>query len=300
MKQALRILLGIATLSLGIHGSVASGAPALDLSRAWFEPSLTTNNDPVCAGVLARARKKFLSDAPWIEYSGGFGNVLSPESNQPGVLEPIQLGALDTEPVWEVDTGRGGRVARFRDNIVVTSADTRLYLQFLSKWDCGGACESQRLVVSDRALPFSLPEVPTQDLPFVSTPVSSSWSIYKGPRESYYAVGIVERQMQVYRVTHPREWALSCEVSVEPINARESSDPSTQAVVRALDELEGAVQGLARGAGNCGSLGTARRWVRDVHESLTQSLFRPWAIREVQAAQQAITATVTTIETLSI
>lgn len=273
MTRILRRLFVAALLYFNVSGGIAA-TESPDLSHAWFEPMLTTKSDAICPDALAGAKKKFVSRAPWIE---PFDDVLgSQDSGQAGALQLVRWDDLERAPVSDADLRTGNRTAASRENVIMTSGGMQLYVRLFRRIGCGGACDSHRLVVSDQALPDVLPEVATSQFQFASSPHAVSWSIYRAS-ESYYAVGIVEGQLQVYRITHPRVWALSCEIELVPPNVRESSDAATRQAVRSLEALENAVNDVGGGAGNCGSANTDGRWRSYFHQALTQVLFRPWA-----------------------
>jgi hypothetical protein len=234
-----RIQVSLALLLLVCAGP----GETLDLAHAWFEPSLTTNRDPICATAFASTKAKWASTERWDDYDGD------------------ALGLEESEP---------DSLVRESGTIILTSGSTELNVRRVRHGGCGGACEAYALAVSDNALPDS-----------ATTPVSRWWSVYR-IGEHHYAAGLVEKQLQVYRLTRPREWALSCEIQVEPIEVRQSTETATQIAIRSLDALEAAVTGVGGGSGSsCGSLATNARWTSYFHDRLTQTLFRPWAVKEL-------------------
>ncbi len=110
-------------------------ADDLDLKHAWFKPTLTVHEDPVCPAFLDAAREGFLSTVAidsWIDET---------DLKQAG-LEAVDVSSLDTEHIDSAaPPGITGinRSANGFDASFIVVAGTKLYITFHRNAGCGGA-----------------------------------------------------------------------------------------------------------------------------------------------------------------
>lgn len=254
MRTRLTILiLTFALIPVSCSAGETSSADKLNLKSPWFSPSSTIDADAICASILSGVREHFKSSDDWDSY-------------------PAHSSELFIE-----------RIDNPRESPLIDSDGARLYAYFQNINGCGGACETAQVLVSDEPFPegrFSRSDLESlDDSQIASTPQAPTWNIYKANSGLHYVVGVVDRHLQVYKVTAPREWRKSCDIALAPERLRDSTDLGVRAAVQSLDALNAAVHGLTRGAGNCGSMQTAGRWNALVEDSLEQTLYRPWALR---------------------
>ncbi len=256
-------------------------ADDLDLKNAWFKPTLTVHEDPVCSAFLDAAREGFLSTVAidsWIDGT---------DLKQAG-LEAVDISSLDTEHIdYPVPPGVAGinTSAKGFDASFIVVAGTKLYIYFHSNGGCGGACESQGVNVStDATLAFRY--MPTSS-DAVETPTAESWALYRRGRDDYYLVGAVQDHIQVYRVVAPPHWKLTCDIAGAPEDLEKSANPEDRSVAASIRALEMAVTRLSgNGGGNCGSMATPSRWAFDVHNGLFQTIYRPWTLHSVGSSSE--------------
>jgi hypothetical protein len=99
-------------------------------------------------------------------------------------------------------------------------------------------------------------------------------------------MGVVQAHLQAYKIRPPQSWRLSCDIALTPDRLRESTDRTVQTALKSVDALNVAIQGLSRGAGDCGSMHTAFRWRQNVEDALHQALYRPWSLRWPENVRQ--------------
>jgi Ankyrin repeats (3 copies) len=245
-----------------------SNPNGLDLKSAWFMPSLKTSADGMCESILSDVQLHFKTSKHWEGNSDGSGEYFTGLKKIPG---PFRNGMGSDPTVRPVADDP-------RTFVIDSSRATRVYAHFQNQIGCGGACDMEKVLVSERRLTQSESENPAL---FGSTPNARAWTIYKSRKSgNHYIIGIVEDQMHVYKISTPKNWRLSCEITLMPKNLRGSNDLDLQAAASAIDTLNAAVLGMSRGSGDCGSAATAVRWRDRVQHALNQTLYRPWALRD--------------------
>lgn len=161
-----------------------------------------------------------------------------------------------------------------RQFVFTSSNGSKLFGYFMNHGGCGGACETEQLLISDEKFPKGAPDGQSS----AYTPAAPGWSLLKNRKGTLFAQGIVDGHSQLFRIVSPKNWHLSCDVVLKPDNLQESNNPEVQAVVNEIGALITTTGGLSRGAGNCGSMGTAWRWQNDVKKNLYETIYRPWVV----------------------
>ena len=230
----------------------------VDIQRAWFKPKLTVNADPICNTLLLATRTKFLSLDSQYGDLVGFTRISGPFQNNKDSNSGIQF--LEDDP---------------RQFIFTSSSGSKLFGDFMNIGGCGGGCETEKLLISDEKFPAG---APADRQSTASTPAAPGWSLLKDHKDSLYAQGIVDGHSQLFRIVSPKNWHLSCDIALKPDNLQESNKSEVQAVVKEIKALITVTGGLSRGAGNCGSMGTAWRWQNNVKENLYETIYRPWTL----------------------
>ena len=232
----------------------------MSLAKAWFTPSLIVNHDAICGAILAGTRTKFATSFSWESHEG---NAFPGLTQVPGPFEGASGGDADfqedpTDPTLFILHQRTGQ---------------NLYVHFQNNPGCGGACESESVWVSAQP-----PREGGDDRGDAATPAAAAgWEIYRSAKGDYYLVGTDEGRQEVYKVVAPKNWRLSCAVSLAPERLQQTKNPSVLnalAAIRALDDTVGAMAG---GAGYCGTMATSGRWRGDTQAALEETLYRPWA-----------------------
>jgi hypothetical protein len=181
-----------------------------------------------------------------------------------GINDPHEEGGgADTAQVDPNDASR---------SIFIGPDKKRSFVSFKVVMGCGGACETVSAGVSGEPDGESGKEAP------VSTPEAASWSIYKTDDGEHYILGIVDADLEAYRITSPKDFALSCRITLAPDERQKSADLSLRVASIAVNELNAASVGLTRSGLDCGSAAFGYRRERDVQEALTQTLYRPWLL----------------------
>lgn len=265
--------LGLLSLALLVTNARASNAPdvsAVDLSQAWFVPALVADNDPVCESVLGDIRQHFRSSDAWIlGYVEGSVNF----TNLKPLAGPFQDGRPPdpTMHVMQED------LRAFELN---EPDGSKLYIFFQTNPGCGGACESEQVLVSDQ--PLFRHSSQNDKGRAATTPAAvswPSWSPYRDDGGAHFVTGLVEGHLQVYRIVSPKRWHVSCDVAVQPDRLLDSPDPAVRAVLETLDTFKRAIEGLTRGDGDCGTMHTRSRWSSNQQDALYEALYRPWAMQ---------------------
>lgn len=252
---------------MSAHASDAPGDSAVDLSRAWFVPALVADNDPVCESVVGDVRQHFRSSDGW-----NLGRVRGSVSftNLDRLAGPFQGGEPPDSRIQVMEEDP----RTFRLN---QPDGSTLYVHFKTNPGCGGACESEQVLVSDLPL-FTRSSQNDKDRA-ATTPATGSWWLYRNDGDAHYVVGMVEGHLQVYRIVTPTRWQVSCDVAVQPDRLLDSPDPAIRTVLETLGAFKRAIEGLTRDAGLCGAMRTASRWSSYQQEALYQALYRPWALQ---------------------
>jgi tetratricopeptide (TPR) repeat protein len=243
----------------------AAAAPTVDLSRAWFTPSLAVNQDEICGEILSATRTKFSSSSSWRHLED---EAFPRLTRIPGPFE----NSVPGDSVFQPDTDS-------RRFILSERGGHKLYIYFQDNNGCRGACDSQQVWVSEEPLPDDGSDWTAHSSQRRTTPAAEAWVIFKSDRGHYYLLGIVNGREEVYKVTTPKAWLLSCAVTLAPEHFTESERPSMKEAVRAIEALDDTVAAMAGGEGPCGNgASPIRLWRSDTRETLYQTLYRPWAI----------------------
>ena len=238
--------IGIAVVTvLATIVSASEGTASTAADAPWFQPTLTSTNDGVCDAILTGVRSRAtdydgLKAAPPFFSDDDRGNSsIQSVPDHPELLALVRRGAAP------------------------------LYVEHIRNPGCGGACESESLglhatLQSDGGQTGS------------STPASDGWTIYESNSNRYFVVGVVNRQLEVYRVGSDAQWQLACRVQLEP-DLNHSADPRVQQAAASLHSLRDAAEDMARGEGYgmCGTMHTDGRWAGDFQHALDQVLFEP-------------------------
>jgi len=235
-------------------------AKSVDAQTSWFKPLLTENNDPVCESLLGDVQQKFFSETSFTEAYGiqGHGYAKTGE-----ILN------------WKIEAGLGrGEISAYGKTY---------YLDYLRHPGCGGACETNQPLVSDKPFPedgdYDYREGLSNDAPPAN---SYEYTIARRSADDVYlfVVENTERRISVYHLAREGRWQLACKVATSPVEVTKVALIKDDKVVSSLQVLQQKVFGLMGGAGDCGSSATHWRWKGDVLEAMQAVLYRPWALRE--------------------
>jgi len=225
--------------------SANAGTASTEADGPWFQPTLTSKNDAVCDAILKGA-KSHTTDYDGLKAAPTFfsGDDRGDSSVQ-SVPDHPELLAL------------------------VRPGIAPLYVEHIRNPGCGGACESESLGLHTTAQS-------DEGQTGASTPASEGWTIYESNSKRHFVVGIVDRQLEVYRAGSNAQWQLACRVQLEP-DLNHSADPRVQKVTASLHSLRDAAEEMARGEGYgmCGTMHTDGRWAGDFQHALDQVLFDP-------------------------
>lgn len=225
--------------------SAGEGTASTRADVPWFQPTLTSKNDGVCDAILTGARSHatdydgLKAAPPFFAGDDRGSSSIQSVPDHPELLALVRRGAAP------------------------------LYVEHIRNPGCGGACESESLglhttVQSDGGQTGS------------STPASDGWTVYESNSKRYFAVGVVDRHLEVYRAGSDAQWQLACRVQLEP-DLDHSADPQVQKATASLHSLRDAAEDMARGEGYgmCGTMHTDGRWAGDFQHALDQVLFDP-------------------------
>jgi hypothetical protein len=244
-----------------------AGAPVVNVENAWFTPQLITNSDPMCESLQADAKDQFFSGAAW---DVPYGEAKSYFTGMMRLPRPFE-GRVESSPTMQAVEGDPRQVK------LLEADGSVFYLFFRTNSGCGGACETVTVLASER--PFPSPAMRASEADYASTPAAPTWIPYRLTKGDHYVIGVVDGHLQIYRTAPKNSLHLACDIAVEPDKLRETRDSAIQAALTTIDAFRDSVNGLTRGAGNCGSMGTAYRWKAEVQRELYLALYRPWALR---------------------
>lgn len=251
-------------LVLGLlSSSAAVGAESLSVDRdaVWFKPSLSVNSAPVCAEILRVELDTFFSLRAQSEYAAdGF--------------EPVDLyKELNTVPQVEYVKAEHGT------QLVLTRPDSqRIFAKVTSQGGCGGACETQRILVADKLIEPSVRLA--HDDAWPSTPRAPRWRLYKAADGEFYAIGMTDDdRSRTYRLASPTSVEPTCEVILKPEKFSDNDNPAIQRAWQSMEALRQAYGSVSQEAGNCGSLRAHDRKYGYLERALKEALYRPWNSR---------------------
>jgi hypothetical protein len=248
-----------------------SRADSLDAKHAGFGPKLWVNAEPACSVFLAAARAGFQST----EALGPMPSSMEDSFKASG----LRLVDLSSSPYKE----DASEEADNEDVSSVVVNGTRLFLRFQTQNGCGGACESSAVLVSSDPTGLKARGRESSDSPIATTEYSrdESWSVYQDKRGAYYIAGISDDHLLAYRIADPKDWHVTCDVSLVPTDEF-LTQSSVAPTVGALSDLELATEKLTGGGGgSCGSMRTPDRWAQTMHHALLEAVYRPWASRSL-------------------
>lgn len=235
-------------------------ADGVYVQTSWFKPVLTENNDPVCKSLLGDVQQNFFSDT-------AFGKAYGIQGH--GYAETGKI--LD----WKIEAGLGrGEIAAYGKTY---------YLNYLKHHGCGGACETNQPLVSNKPFPedsdYAYREALAKDAPPAD---SYDYTIARRSADEVYLF-VVEntgRRISIYRLAQEGRWKPACKVATAPVEVTKVAPVKDDKVVDSLQAMQQKVYGLMRDAGDCGSMATHWRWKGNVRDALQTVLYRPWALRE--------------------
>ena len=238
-----------------------------DTSQFWFKPVLTVDKSPACATFLEATQKTFLTEASWETFPAG------PEGSIAG-FEAVELESLPKES----DDPESAAY------LMVDGA--KLFIGSSTFPGCGGACESQSMVIATQPAQLMRGDYLPNDENRVSTDSSPGpWKLFKDVHGSFYLAAVTGNAVQVIRVVAPKKWQVSCSITVMPAKMTEAPDPAVRSAAAAIEAFDNAASALAGDSGgNCGTMRTPGRWAGFRSESLAESLYRPWAVQSVTGA----------------
>jgi hypothetical protein len=264
-----KIALWFAPAWLTLYGAPASTAePAaalppvalqdLNLHRSWFKPVPARDADPICGALASDARRYFLTAGDWPAYAAA------------GMAEGTGLVRIASR------SGTATRVAELRtlsddpqQLILERPNQARLFLYFTAPPDCESGCDQKSLTVADQLI--------TAQAATAQTPGAEAWTLYRAPSNAWYAAGIVEQHLQLYALTTPQQWRLSCDVALTPYRLRQSLDPTARAALAAVDALHASARSLDA-AVPCSRKPSV--------QMLEPALFRPWQWLDASRQEQ--------------
>src|SRR5580698_2706652 len=223
------------TSHLALGGATPSGA---DAAHLWFTPTLVAGDAKLCGQVLAGVQKTFRTDARSIDLSE------DGDAGLKAVPHPF------TQDYDSVDASLGVEIdpADPRRQILTDRHGAKLYVFYRTLPGCGGACESEQLVVSDAPSPG--------DPARFETPAAESWSLFRTAEGDHLVAAQVEGHLRVYKLASPKNLKQSCDIALAPGDMHKSADARVRSSMAAIDEFNLAVQGLSRDEGWCGSMAT--------------------------------------------
>lgn len=239
--------------------------PREERDSAWFAPKLVTNNRPMCAAALEAERDTFF-------------NITDQEPPIAGLTSIT----TDDEVIEDPDVTV---VAEYPRELALTLPDrSQAYLYFFGYPGCGGACESasvridrQRIVDSQDHWSRRSLQLP-HDVPRTHRYGPDTWRVFKSSDGDFYLRGKLEYHTQWYRVAAADRWELACDIALKP-----DTGVADAKVLDAIGSLRLAADRIAGIPGDCGTMGTPRRWQQYRAEGLEAALYRPWAMVEQHA-----------------
>lgn len=233
----------------------------LDFSKAWYKPALIENNDTECSGILKDAQDKFFS-------STSFGAAYG--------IQGYGYSKTGTILDWTVVTGETrGQLEAYGKTF---------YLDYINNHGCGGACETNQPLVSDKPFPEKRDYAYLEELAADAPPAASyGYTIVETPKKMFYLfiVGSSEEyknQLLIYKLAPEARWKSACKISLAPEDIKQIEDPDLSSAVTSVNDLNQSVVPIFGDAGSCGTSAAHYLSKRYMLDAMEQALYRPWAL----------------------
>lgn len=239
------------------------GAQALSVNRdsAWFKPALVVNSAPVCVDLLGVEQHAFFSMATAANHErAGFKLIRR-------MYEEVV-----TDPQVEIVPDSFGQL------LLTLPEQQRAVVYFHNNGGCGGACETEQVMVADKAFD----PLPSRGHDLPATPRAAGWTLFKSAEGEFYALGYPEGNLQAYRIASSSRTEIACEVQLQPRDPASSDDSSVREAWATGEKFLSALGAMSQGAGTCGSLNANWTRRRRAVEAMHQALYRPWASNSLQ------------------
>jgi len=244
----------------------------LNVQSSWYKPTLVENNDASCTQLLEDVQKKFYSNESFEAAYGIRGHGYEQTGS---ILNWTILGDASS-----------GQVDAFGKTY---------YLGYVANPGCGGACETNQMLVSTQPFPErdntydAYPESFAKEAPPAT---SNSYTMAKSSQGDIYMFSVaniytVKNQILIYKLAKEGRWAPACKIAVAPNDVAKEEIIKKANVLESLSALRQSAAGVMGGAGSCGSMQTASRWSEDVHVAIDETLYRPWVLAEVDPSTDA-------------
>lgn len=224
---------------LAVIGLISGpSAIAVDYSKSWFQPELEINKAPVCEQIIHYTK-----------------SVLSGESE-------------DSYPTsFAVESHRNRSVQ-------INGKDVYLE-EYRYPGGCGGACERYQLMAATTPFPPQVEDRSFYEQLIATSPPKGNFH-FLSLRGNYFAFTKDDNENVLFQLDENSHWDKVCAVRKTPsqlqIAGTNGDFEKTRETLNHLRELVGQLQ---RGAGDCGSSGTHRRWVMQVSEEFGRLLHAP-------------------------
>lgn len=241
--------------------ALAEGQIQIRPDKAWFIPQLVVNNDAVCDDLFADAKEKFFS-----------------KESYPAFYDLYKLRNRGVRNIKNLKLLGGHEVSE------LNAYQKTFYIHPFRHPGCGGACEAYQALVSES--PFA----PNADYSALSrqaelAPPAESYDYLIAQDESqipYLLIpgtyGPAKETLKVYKLSSQGNWDAACVISFKPDLEKANYKGLKDAKV-AVRKLEQTANNMRMGAGNCGSMHTHLRWAALLNDKLSQTLYRPWAVK---------------------
>ncbi|MDY6944366.1 MAG: ankyrin repeat domain-containing protein, partial [Pseudomonadota bacterium] len=257
----------LSVIAAGSMLPCAVGAQTVPVTRdsAWFKPSLASDHAPVCADLLRVEQDAFFSTASRANHErAGFKLIRKMYE------EPV------ADPQVEVIPDSFGQLR------LTLPAQRRVIAYFHNNGGCGGACETEQVMVADQVFD----PMPSRGHKLPATPLAAGWTLYKSADGEFYALGYPQENLQAYRVAPSLRTELVCEVQLQPADAAGDEDASVRSARESSAAYLSALGSMSQDAGACGTLNA--NWTRRQRsvEAMNQALYRPWAAGATDRSSQ--------------
>ena len=241
------LLTGLLSL-FAAHPCLATTAE-IPLDRAWFKPTLQEDHAAVCAELLQASQAAFTRPDPVLE-----------------ALKP--RGLSEVQP---------------REFSQQQADGTQQHFGIYTHPGCGGGCEQYQIAASLQPLAYH-PAVTDDQLARSPERSSSMPRLFVDTQQRVLALSddsepsAAARNLFLHRLDEGLNWTRVCRIALAPQIEGSSETPRLKSVRLAMNQLTGAMGGLARGYGNCGSLDVGTRRAHRLPDNLNLMLHRPWAL----------------------
>lgn len=252
----------------------------VDFDNLWFRPSLIENNDSLCTKVLNDIDKTFISDK---NVHGVFtnGNEMLAGAHPVRLYKDHFDSSKDIAEFEIVQFSDENNGRPFSMDIATISLDGRkIYLLNDLAIGCGGACDQERLIVSDKPL-YLRNYTHKENLDDSKhPPFSDGYMLYKISENNYFLYVRESPGLSIYKLNTDLSWDKTCQISLKPEDYKNAGDAYIKLLVPYGKFTSSIGEMILDSGPSCGSSQAHGRLIKRFSELQDELIYRPWSLND--------------------